>query len=407
MDRVRALLLAMIVDGTDVGETWSGYNWVKSLAQHMDVTLLCMQRPGRKPTAEQLPGVRVVTWPEPAWLGRFERVRGMAQPAWPLLARNVRRWIAEALARGERFDVAHQILPQAMRFRSPFRHFDIPYVIGPLGGSLETPASFAGEVPAGSLVERIRALDSWRFRHDRGLRDSYSRAAAVLGVAPYVRDVLRDVPLRRFETVLERSAEPIAHGRDRSRTPGTLKLLHVGRTIRTKALRDVIRALAQLPDLPGVTLTSAGEGEDLDACRREAAELGLADRVTFLGRIPREAVEELYATHDLFAFPSFREPMGGVFFEAMRWGLPILAARRGGPEAIFDDSSACFVEVTEPTRFASDIAAAIRALAIDVPRRDALGAAAHRRLESFGSWDDKARAMDALYRDLIGAAAQP
>lgn len=407
MARLKALILAMIVDRTDVGETWSGYNWVKALGERMDVTLLCMQRPGRLPTAEQLPGVTVVTWPEPAWLGRFERVRGMAQPAWPLLARHVRRWLADARAQGARFDIAHQILPQAMRFSSPFRHFDIPYVVGPLGGSLDTPAAFASEVPAGSLVERIRALDAWRFRHDPNLRASYARADAILGVAPYVKDVLRDIPLRRFETVLERSAEPIAHGRDRSTAPGQLKLLHVGRTIRTKALRDVIRALAQLRDLPGVTLTSAGEGEDLDACRREAAALGVADRVTFLGRVPREAVEDLYATHDLFAFPSFREPMGGVFFEAMRWGLPILAARRGGPEAILDDASACFVEVTDPERFAADIAASIRTLATDVPRREALGAAAHRRLESFGSWQDKAATMDRLYRELIAARAQP
>lgn len=403
MARLKALLLAMIVDSTDVGETWSGYNWVKALARRMDVTLLCMQRPGRLPTAEQLPEVRVVTWPEPAWLGRFERVRGMAQPAWPLLTRQARRWIAEALARGERFDVAHQILPQAMRFSCPFRHFDMPYAVGPLGGSLDTPAAFAHEVPRNSLAERFRALDAFRFRYDPNLRASYARADAILGVAPYVRDVLKDVPIKRFETVLERSAEPIAHGRDRSTEPGRLKLLHVGRTIRTKALRDVIRALAQLRDLPGVTLTSAGEGEDLDACRREATELHVADRVTFLGRVPRERVEELYATHDVFAFPSFREPMGGVFFEAMRWGLPVLAARRGGPEAIFDDQSALFVEVTEPARFAADIAGAIRTLATDVPRRLALGEAAHRRLESFGSWDDKAAAMDRLYRELIAA----
>jgi hypothetical protein len=63
-----------------------------------------------------------------------------------------------------------------------------------------------------------------------------------------------------------------------SRSPD---VLHVGRMVRTKGLRDVIRALALLPDLPGVRLTSAGAGEELELCRAEAERLGVADRVRF------------------------------------------------------------------------------------------------------------------------------
>jgi glycosyltransferase involved in cell wall biosynthesis len=158
--------------------------------------------------------------------------------------------------------------------------------------------------------------------------------------------------------------------------------------------------------MPGVTLTSAGDGPDLAACRAEAEALGVADRIDFQGRIPREKVEELYATHHVFAFPTFREPMGGVFFEAMRWGLPVVTADYGGPQAIVDEASGVRVPVTDPVRFPSDIAAVLRALAADPARLASLAAGSHRRMASLGDWDDKARATIALYRE-IGAGSTP
>jgi glycosyltransferase involved in cell wall biosynthesis len=258
----------------------------------------------------------------------------MLKPAWPVFARHVRRWIeTAALTTGQSFDIAHQLMPQAARYASPLRHFDVPYVIGPLGGALDTPEAFRDEVVSAPIFTRLRALDSYRFRHDPWLRQSYSRAACVLGVAPYVKEVLGDLPLRRFESVLELGADDVAPPRARPVEPGKLRVLHVGRAVRTKGLRDTVRALAHLSDLPGITLTSAGTGEDLDPCRAEAARLGVADRVRFLGRIPRDEVEALYESHDVFCFPSFREPAGGVLYEAMRHGLPVsppTAAVRAG-----------------------------------------------------------------------------
>ena len=117
-----------------------------------------------------------------------------------------------------------------------------------------------------------------------------------------MRDVLGDIPLRRFEPVLELGIDDLAPRAARSLEPEHLRLLHVGRGVRTKGLRDAVRALALLKDLPGVTLTSAGAGEEIALCQEEAARLGVSDRVTFLGKIPRERVEALYATHDAFCF---------------------------------------------------------------------------------------------------------
>ena len=166
----------------------------------------------------------------------------------------------------------------------------------------------------------------------------------------------------------------------------------------------MVRAMAHLADLPGVTLTSAGDGEDLAACRAEAERLGLAGRVGFLGQVPRAEVDRLYARADVFAFPSFREPMGGVVFEALHWGLPVITAARGGPDFIVDDSCGIRVPVTDPVRYPRDIAAGGAP-----PRRRSRAARearrgrprAHRRLRHLGG--DRVAADRALPADDRGA----
>lgn len=398
---MKVLLIAPNVDGTDVGEALMAFKWAEALAAHVDLTVLCFQRPGRADIAAQLPGARVVTWPEPAWALRRERLNAMLKPAWPVFAGHVRRWIAAAGARGDRFDIAHQLMPQAARYPSPLRHFDTPYIIGPLGGALDTPAAFRAEAGSAPMFTRLRSLDALRFRHDPWLRASYARAACILGVAPYMQDVLADVLIKRFEPVLELGVDAVAPDRTRRMEPGHLKVLHVGRAVRTKGLRDVVRALALLPDLPHVTLTSAGAGEELAPCRAEAERLGVAGRVRFLGRVPRDEVEALYETHDVFCFPSFREPAGGVLYEAMRQGLPVITADRGGPASIVDETSGLKIAVTDPDTYAADIAAALRRLAGAPDLRARLGAGARAKVAREGLWTEKARKMVDLYGRIV------
>ena len=210
MDRKCVLLVAPNVDGTDVGEAYVVFKWAEALAELVDLTVLSFEREGRVPLAEQLPGARVISWPEPKWATKHERFNAMLKPAWPVFSRHVRKWIKVARSSGEVFDIAHQLMPQAARYASPLSRAGIPYVIGPLGGALETPAGFKSEVGSASWFTRLRALDKWRLAYDPWLRSSYANAEMVLGVAPYMRDMLGSVSLKRFEPVLELGIETLA-----------------------------------------------------------------------------------------------------------------------------------------------------------------------------------------------------
>jgi glycosyltransferase involved in cell wall biosynthesis len=401
MGKRRILIVAVCVDGTDTGEAWSAHQWVKRLSERHDVTLLTMGKAGRPTASSQLPDTRVVEITEPPVPARLQRFNDMLRPSYLgfyLWARAVlRSW----RKRGLEFDLVHQLSPLAPRYPCPAAGGPWPLVMGPLGGSLPTAAGFAAEVRSGAWYTNLRRLDGWRLRWDPWLRHSLATAEVVIGVAPYMREVLSAVPIRRFEllseTGVERLPEPPA---PRSDAPGVLRLLYVGRLVRTKGLRDAIRALARA-QLPGLTLDVVGEGEEREPCQAEAAALGVAERVRFHGRLPRAEVDRFYAASDAFLFPSFREPSGNVVMEALSWGLPVVTADAGGPGYVVDETCGLKVRPETPEQFAEGLAQCLRRLALEPGLRAALSRGARARIAAIALWERKIEWMDRLYDSVL------
>ena len=237
-------------------------------------------------------------------------------------------------------------------------------------------------------------------RHDPFLLRTYSRAGAVLGVAPYVANLLNPAHPRRFEVISELGIDALASKRPIHSNVGPLQLLHVGRGVRTKGLRDVVRAIAKLPADVSVHLSCAGQGPEIAFCREEAARLDIADRITFHGQIPRDEVEALYRKSQVFVFPSFREPSGSVIFEALRNGLPVITCNVGGPGFVVDRSCGITLDAINPRQLADDLAGAICALARDSQQCASLGEGAMRRAEEIGLWENKIDWLMNLYDDI-------
>ncbi|MGY4711953.1 D-inositol-3-phosphate glycosyltransferase [Mycolicibacterium sp. CBM1] len=171
----------------------------------------------------------------------------------------------------------------------------------------------------------------------------------------------------------------------------------VGRIQPLKAPDVLLRAAAQLP---GVRTVIAGgpSGSGLaapDALVGLAAELGIADRVTFLPPQSRERLVDLYRAADLVAVPSYSESFGLVAVEAQSCGTPVVAAAVGGlPVAVADGVSGVLVPNHDPGQWAGAITAVLER----DPAAMARAAADHARRFS---WDNTADGLLASYRQAI------
>lgn len=108
-------------------------------------------------------------------------------------------------------------------------------------------------------------------------------------------------------------------------------LLCLGRLHRNKGFDIALQALAELP---GAYLWIAGEGPERDALTQQAAQLGVTDRVRFLGW--RDDVPALLAAADIFLCSSRHEPLGNMVLEAWAHGIPVAAAASQGPGQLID-----------------------------------------------------------------------
>ena len=127
------------------------------------------------------------------------------------------------------------------------------------------------------------------------------------------------------------AAPPAARGKLGLPDTGPL-LLTLGRLHANKAFDVLLRAMTQLPD--GV-LCIAGSGPLEHDLRRQAATLGIADRVAFPGW--QADVAPLFAAADVYVCPSWIEPLGNVVIEAWAHRVPVVAATATGPAALIED----------------------------------------------------------------------
>ncbi len=149
--------------------------------------------------------------------------------------------------------------------------------------------------------------------------------------------------------------------------------LALGRLHKAKALDVLLKATAQVPDL---WLWIAGEGPDRAELLQLAKDLGIDNRVRFLGwRTDRSA---LLRAADICVFPSRYEPNGTVVVEAWAHGVPLVTAASAGPSWIARDGEDALIA---PIDDVEGLAQRIRAVLSSPELAAKLVANGHKRIE--------------------------
>ena len=180
-------------------------------------------------------------------------------------------------------------------------------------------------------------------------------------------------------------------------TPGdaaaTPRAVMVARFDRQKDHATLLAALARVP---GLALDLIGDGPGRGETERRVAELGLGDRVAFLGH--RSDIAERLARAHLFVLSSRWEGFPNSTLEAMRAGLPVIVSRCGGaPEAVTEGVTGYVVAPGDVAALADRLTH----LAVDPAARAALGAAGRRRFVDEFTFDTMYRATVAVYAEAI------
>jgi glycosyltransferase involved in cell wall biosynthesis len=210
------------------------------------------------------------------------------------------------------------IVVAAMKF---LRCLRVPLVVVPA-------ASGQG---AHSDLERLRASRLWPL-----IRSLLREVQVFNAISPAIRDELQNAKLgpitgiangvRLPERVPARSA-PLSAERF---------WLFCGRLVQQKGVDLLLEAMAMQPSV-NMSLLIAGEGPDESALRAASHRLGIARRVSFLGRVPHEELLATMRRAYALVLPSRYEGLSNAALEALGTGLPVLCTECGGIDAYLGD----------------------------------------------------------------------
>ncbi|HGM5582061.1 TPA: glycosyltransferase [Pseudomonas putida] len=199
------------------------------------------------------------------------------------------------------------------------------------------------------------AFGDYQRKGRRLFANLFRERLSLLGVSDAVRDDMRRClaqwPDERIQTLYNRIDVEALQARlvprdDARRALGldaqAWVVGNVGRLHPDKDQATLLRGFAEaLPGLPAnARLVVLGKGRLEDTLKAQAADLGVADRVDFLGQVPD--ARRYFQAFDVFALSSDHEPFGMVLLEAMVAGVPLLATACGGAREVVEGVGVLF-----------------------------------------------------------------
>jgi len=136
-------------------------------------------------------------------------------------------------------------------------------------------------------------------------------------------------------------------------TPPPFRFVTIARLTPQKDVKGLLCAFAQVAsNTSDVTLTIVGDGPNRQELETRSRELGIADQVSFRGRLDRKSVRTALWKAHAFVLASRHETFGVVLLEAMATGLPVVSTASGGPQDIVTDDTGVLVPVDAPDALA-------------------------------------------------------
>jgi glycosyltransferase involved in cell wall biosynthesis len=296
---------------------------------------------------------------------------------------------------------ARQLMQLADSLRPDIIHVSTPGPVGLLGRrfarsrGLPLVGTYHTDFPA--YVDHLFGDQAFTWMTARIMRGFYAPfeclftrsadyAAVIMRLGIASERIVRLLPGIDTDTFHIRHRDPLIWSGFPGVRESDVKVLYVGRVSVEKNLPMLAGAwkMATAFD-PSLHLVVVGDGPYRSAMQAELERDagGAGRRASFLGFRHGAELSALYASADLFVFPSTTDTLGQVVMEAQSSGLPVIVSDQGGPSEVVNH--ACDAEcsgVVLPARDARRWAGEIIRLAGDPSLRARLGAAGHRKIQA-------------------------
>lgn len=401
MKKNNILISAYCVDKNDVGEARMAYEWIVRLAEKVNLTVITAgSRIHENCGLEDNSNVDLVLLKPRLsfkWFDAFDRA---VHPGYVEFFFRAKK-IVPQIIKQKKIDLCHHLAPRSLRYPAPFINSDVPFIVGPFHGGLTPPAIMKELGQTESLLFSMRGLDNLRMKYDPILKLHYRKAARLIVSAPYVADLLLPACQNRTRVIygVGIDSKDVIDSYQRAEDD-TVKMVFVGRLEPSKGLELLLYAIAEIQS-KNVNLAVYGKGNYGDRYKKLACDLGINDKIQWVGFKSNVEVVKSYQQKDIFVLPSLKEPAGIAVIEAMASGLPVICVDAGGPAYSVSEDCGVKVPLGNKKYMINNLAVAIDRLVSNRDKRIEMGRNAIQRVRQEFTWDVVIQKMLNLYDEVI------
>jgi glycosyltransferase involved in cell wall biosynthesis len=406
----KILLSAFACEPGKGSEPGVGWNWARELSGRVELHVVTRANNRFAIEASGEPWVKDVRWlyfDLPRWASWWKRgARGanlyyaLWQAAFYFVARRMHARV--------RFDLVHHVTFGRYWVPCWAGLLPVPFVFGPVGGAEETPSGLRGGRSLGQrVVDFSRNLMRVFARFDPVLRSSIGKPNTIaVAATPETGETLRRYRPARIELMPQCALDVQLAARLGSLEPareGPFRVISIGRLVHWKGYHLGLRAFAELVKRhPDSEYWLVNDGPEMAALRLLAIRLGIADTVTFWGKL--SSLDEVYGKLEqshVLLHPALHEAFGNVCLEAMAAGRPVVCLNGGGPGLQVTPETGFSVCPDSEDKTVNGLSKALTELAFNPDMRLTMGEAAKKRATQEFAWERRAWEMMKMYESVV------
>lgn len=402
----------ILVNAYAVSPSWGsepgmGWNWVSNLARYCNLYVITEGewRDEIEEAVRSHPNKENLHF---YYLPVSDKVRKMCwnQGDWRFYY-HYKQWQKRALEKAleitkeVHIDIIHHL--NMICFREPgllWKIDGIKYVWGPVGGMETMPIAYLKGVGLKTaLFNRLKnIINTLQYRYQPRVHKAMRHSDAVVAATRGCQKKIIECYHRNISLLNETGCYIVDKSNNIVKQTDIFSILWVGKYDFRKQLGLAIRAIGEMKSLK-VCLKIAGEGDQVPY-KALASELGVLEKIEFLGKVNHEEMNALMQEADVFLFTSIMDATSTVVMEAIQNHLPIVCFDTCGYGTVVNDNIGIKIPLSNPEQSVKDFGRALQTLYNDRELLSRLSDGCKERVKEF-EWSYKAKRMVDIYNSVL------
>ena len=305
--------------------------------------------------------------------------------------------VAKNLIENEHFDLVHYVVPSGFREPGYLWKLDIPYIWGPFAGVANRPRQLFKSLSFKTRVFFIirNWANSIQFNYNHRLKKALNATDLILTGTSETKELIEKRYHISSICIPEHGIVTDGIGDFKYKEGDVFNILWIATIDARKSLNFLIEALSQIKT-KNWQLHVLGDGPLKSAMIQLAVKMGISDKISWYGHIPRSEVFALLKSAHLHVITSLGEGTTTVLFEAMANGIPTITLNHCGMKDVVCKKCGVKIELQSVDQVINDISKAISDFIQDPEQINKLSAGVRECAKSY-TWENRRKLFNGYY----------